>query len=552
MGKTEASYMIYAIENDRIDISKLRLSKQQILDNLQKYPIKTLNMIQKEIGKQNFCELCPEMFSQYIKFYVYGCPRSTDIDVIIIIDKIYLIDGNPKPLFPKEYERLIQELSEFYDITRPIDYNLIAIEDGYIIGQSKGGLDTANILLKTHYLHKQKYIYDINLIMVQPDLKNKIISIAKFCLDNLEDIAIDYQSIRKVKMSLYLQGCEKMIEYSQTLVDKIHINFIELNEPQKYKWYNFMKSFTMKIIQLALIYYKHECEYIKDNLVKVSELFELNPNNSSWFLFRGREGEFSDDYIVKLFALYNKIVLLYNLNLNITTIQFNKYELTNNTELSEQLYRYFIESPNFPSSEFINEFTKTSLYQPLNNLFLIPSSNITELNLPTIIKEKFIQVDQRTDEWTYLRTEFYQSKKTINNTKDTIEGIYNLLRGSVTESIILNKFQPEMIGLSSEWQKITIGLLVEHKGIKNALCCSPDLLLIKENKIIPVEIKTLHCSIKNNDYYRGLNLAKKQCQDVKNILDSENKYNLFSQYMIILGYYTDTDLIIDCHIYDFE
>jgi hypothetical protein len=168
------------------------MSKDHLIHDLRVHPNKTLNYIKKRINIFNVEELCPEFFSTYEKFYVIGCPRSTDIDVLIIINKKFLNNGVPLPLFSSEHQRLLSELSELsYDISRSIDYNLIVIEDGYIIGQTKGGLDTSNILIKTHHLHRQKYVYDLELHFIQSEIINRIRPIAKFILDYLEDVAID-------------------------------------------------------------------------------------------------------------------------------------------------------------------------------------------------------------------------------------------------------------------------------------------------------------------------------------------------------------------------
>jgi hypothetical protein len=496
--------------------------------------------------------LCPEFFSRYEKFYVIGCPRSTDIDVLIIINKRFLINGIPLPLFSSEYQRLLSELSELsYDISRSIDYNLIVIENGCIIGQTKGGLDTSNILIKTHHLHTQKYVYDLELNFIQSELINRIRPIAKFILDYLEDVAIYYHSIRPEKIQIYTIGTDRMIEYSLTILDKIHINTSLLNESRTKLWHDFMKSITMKIIQLALLFYHSEYEFVKENLALISEKFGFNPNNTLWFLFRGKEGEFNEQFLAQLFELYNTIVSLYYSNLQTIDVICPKSNLTNNTLLSDILFNQFIESPNEPSIEFGQEFTRSYPTGEINNLFPMTYDNITDLILPQPIKEKFIQITQRTDEWFFLLTEFYQCGQNSGIIKDTIEGRYNLLRGSITESLILEYFQPSMIGLSTDWQKIQVGLLVEEVGKKGARGCSPDLLLIRDNQIIPVEIKTLHTSNKNKDYYRGRELAKKQCESVRNILDPENKYNLFTQYLIILAYYSTTELILECHLYDF-
>ena len=92
-----------------------------------------------------------------------------------------------------------------------------------------------------------------------------------------------------------------------------------------------------------------------------------------------------------------------------------------------------------------------------------------------------------------------------------------------------------------------VGIIIdEHKKIS----CSPDGLLLFSSKkrVVPVEIKSLHSSIKNKDYYRGINLAKKQCMNVKNILNSSN----ITHYLIILSWYEpDSSLTLELHYKEF-
>ncbi len=50
-----------------------------------------------------------------------------------------------------------------------------------------------------------------------------------------------------------------------------------------------------------------------------------------------------------------------------------------------------------------------------------------------------------------------------------MEGTYNLLRESITESILLDRFTPELLNLS-EWEKVNVGLLVENKDKSSFKC----------------------------------------------------------------------------------
>jgi hypothetical protein len=203
---------------------------------------------------------------------------------------------------------------------------------------------------------------------------------------------------------MYTQGTDRMIEYSLNILNKIHLNTLLLNESQTKLWRDFMKSITMKILQLALLYYHSEYEFVKEDLALSSEKLGFNPNNTLWFLFRGNEGEYEEHFIPQLFELYKTIVSLYYSNIKTINVIWPKSTLTNNTHITDILFVQFIESPNEPSFEFEQEFTRTYPTGEISHLFPIVHSNIDDLILPQPIKDKFIRVAQRSDEWLFLLT----------------------------------------------------------------------------------------------------------------------------------------------------
>ena len=87
-------------------------------------------------------------------------------------------------------------------------------------------------------------------------------------------------------------------------------------------------------------------------------------------------------------------------------------------------------------------------------------------------------------------------------------------------------------------KKITVGLIVEKKGIKDSNGCAPDLLLLTENQeIIPVEIKCLVGKpLKNADYRRAIHLAKLQVEGCLKIINSKGKKNKRGIIVIIYIY----------------
>jgi hypothetical protein len=114
-----------------------------------------------------------------------------------------------------------------------------------------------------------------------------------------------------------------------------------------------------------------------------------------------------------------------------------------------------------------------------------------------------------------------------------LEAKYNLIRGSFTEYIINELFNPNKIVELQGFKKCNVGFIVEEKDKKGSSGCAPDLLLYSNDEIIPVEIKCLTNNTKNHDYFRGLEIAKKQCESVKNILNDK----CVKRHLILLSYW---------------
>ena len=113
-------------------------------------------------------------------------------------------------------------------------------------------------------------------------------------------------------------------------------------------------------------------------------------------------------------------------------------------------------------------------------------------------------INQRSNEWLEL-IKFYccgNSTGIIPFTQGNyVKHYYNLIRGCIIELFIIHNLDFTSL-LNVPVKKITVGLIVEKKGIKNSHGCAPDLLLItQEQEIIPVEIKSLIGKpLKNADY----------------------------------------------------
>lgn len=513
-----------------------KLNRESFLTNLQNYPKRTFNHIKKSIP--NIIDIIEslENYSYYDKFFVVGCPLSTDIDVICIVQKQYILNSVPLPLKNTEIIRLSSELESIgYSVERQIDYNLICIENKRCVGKSKGGEETINILLKTHSLHKQKYEFDIQIDLIEVLLIDKLKAITKFIFDYIEDAttAEKYREFRETKRRLYMEGIDSMIKYVHILLDMINFNENKNNR-------DFFKSLTMKIIQLNLLQ-DNIYIYTKEELITSSEAYGFDKENVRYFLTRGKNGNFDINTFRKLSESFVRIRDEYYSNLNVQILQINS--ICNQTLLSDTLFNEFIKSPNSHTNTFQIEYEKSYTTGNINELFPIEPTPLESIDLPeSILKRHFIQIPQRSQEWVEL-IGTYRCGSNNAEIKNTMEGTYNLLRGAITESIILNNFNPELLGFDG-WTKVNVGMLVENIENYNSIGCSPDLLLVKDHKIISIEIKTLPDSNHNNNYYKKLDLARKQLQTIENILGKDIIY----KNIVIMAYWTDT-LNIECNIY---
>lgn len=274
--------------------------------------------------------------STYYAFIVFGCPgienedgqklSNSDVDVIVYVPNEYITNNTIKDLSQLEKKRLNEEIASLSYSSIKIDYCLISITDnGDILATSKGGTETPRIVMHTHDLHRQKYIYgkDVPYFNILPVLKiDKIKAIAKFLLDYIEFFSYDYQSIHDQKIEAYKQ--EQIIEFSISDVVKSQLDFngefiddltyVNYTEGYKARHLSNMKTLCMKFIQLLLLE-RDMFEYTKTGLSQKSILFKdqigyHGANNdiiqeTLYFLSRRRIGKISS-YRNVIYLLYDE------------------------------------------------------------------------------------------------------------------------------------------------------------------------------------------------------------------------------------------------------
>lgn len=113
-----------------------------------------------------------------MEFYIIGSPDSIDIDVFVKVDSISS-DKTFEHQRCKEYDISI---SNILTDKRPLNSNLIVIEDGIITDCFKGSVDECNnILYYTHSMHNQLYPNPISRPL-ERDLDLKVLRVTRCIL----------------------------------------------------------------------------------------------------------------------------------------------------------------------------------------------------------------------------------------------------------------------------------------------------------------------------------------------------------------------------------
>ena len=286
--------------------------------------IKKLNSLNYKFNIDELEQLKNESYTNYESFFIYGCPLSTDIDVLVTCPEQSARDGKVCPLFTSEIVRLKEELSDLgYDINREIDYNLVVIRDDVIIASSKGGKETANICLATYKQHAQKF-HDLPLkkiILSSDDFEDKLRSLAKFVWDFLKNITSknEYKNIQDVRRFMYTKPSTHLMTELNTIIPLI------IHDPKDDKiinivqWRTRFKSITMKLIQIIVYHINKTTSYNKLDIALDSKIIvkyyetnlseEMVYSGSLYNLTRGTQGEYQPNLFYYLIDIYQLIVI---------------------------------------------------------------------------------------------------------------------------------------------------------------------------------------------------------------------------------------------------
>ncbi len=480
---------------------------------------------------------------------IFGSPDSRDIDCVIIlfIDGKYDLDHD-KPDIDK-VRSVLQQIG--YDVeNRTIDCGLIVVDDnGDVLRTSKGPCsETQNIVFYTWHHHVQ-VTNDLPIkrpISVdQFDVLDKARSVTLCILDRLKRFLGNstYKKVREQKRNVYSDGGIARVEFTMELVPLFLMPHRDEVVP---KWYDEMKSLIMKLVQLVLLE-QGILEYDKTQLPIQAETIGYNGDHIRWFLTRGNAGKFSYATFYELMWNYYRIVLDNTHNIVWYDVDPpSEYPRTLTPEFHAEFCTCMLDA----SDHAIDLFLKFNKAVPtdtnyLNDVFVEPCTNVHCLDA-NFVKNHVIEVPQRSKEWRDL-LRYYQCGRNSGvielhnpSPEEFIRHHWNLIRGCIGEQYGTElNFEP----LVGPYTSVSVGLLVKHKE-QGSPAIAPDLLLVlTDEKVVPVEIKCITGEFaENNAYRREIKIACRQINKAKAIL-GEHISELGG--LIVLVYMSD---VITCKV----
>lgn len=501
-------------------------------------------------------------------FNVIGCPLSTDIDIVIKVDKILDPMFLDMSYIQEELRKLGYVINE--DMSNVDICQIVTDEDGNFVVSSKGSKETQNILYYTYDKHTQKDppIFSRPVRTELLDRWEKLNALPKFIMDNYKSFRLlNTKETHNIKKDIYNDKIQRLKFTNEFLEAYIISSRDQLNSE--------LKSITVKLLQTILLDERPELigySYCKIPLAEhIAELFNLNIETILPLLTRGKMGSTNSsadlsanlseiNYSFHIFV--NKFIEISEYYINLYTgfeseANFSYQENSSSTIIGQIIHEFYI-SPIEPTDNMVrlmeSQF-EDARDRTLNKIFS------TETNYPKIQSQldeslqKWIDIHvelcaPRSERWLELQKYYSFCKNPTllssivefkgTTFKEWLTTYYNLCRGSAGERLIQDFCDFDSIfgyPLGS-LIKFECGYVVKAK-IDGALANAPDLLLIDPSnwKIIPVEMKTLlgEPSYSSN-VIREIKLANAQLRSCKEILD--DRYIGYS--LIVLMFISET------------
>lgn len=500
------------------------------------------------LPKEELSILLDGCYSELIGFIVVGCPRSTDTDVIVIVSPENQPKGQVLPLSPDSLRQLQERLFSIgINPEKELDINLIYLDKGRVIGFSKGGQETVNIIHSTWMYHPQemdgltprllKYIDPLEDEKMRDIFPRKVMETARWSLKRLKELMqMDhYQSIRQEKNTILANPGSPCMHFFINISSMIVLHPKDLGSLNEIKWRNNIKSLTMKLIQVVLWFKCEQTCYLKVELAErcIPIIFgddsESLVQEALFYLLRGTAGALprnsAPELIGKLILLYQEVVVAITADnsIELTIPNFSRFE-SSLTENLKPFLPLFVQEPINYLPSFERDWTDADM-----NSFEMDSASEEEFHSNvsdrlseeqiSYLKEHFIMINQRSEEWHHFH-KFYDCGNSIKVQVDGFMGKYNLIRGNFIEMMVQHYIDLIFLQLCLEnVYAFTLGFVVLEKEKENSPGSAPDLLAVTEEGVLYIiEIKGLKSMRPNNDFYRAYYLAKKQTECVERIL----------------------------------
>ncbi|NDB84064.1 MAG: hypothetical protein EB127_15310 [Alphaproteobacteria bacterium] len=547
-----------------IDVSIL---STELADNLRKFPVRTWNKFVKTVSesRQSSVETTEELIKQvlldvseqsfarllYVNglpwFNVFGCPFSSDIDVV------FNVTNSQLPIHPNDFRIAVKTLLQLkYNPKRGFDINFVSFVNDSL--QTSSGGETTWILYHTYGYHTQHcppIVSDIKMLP-EHDPFEKSRAFRNFILKELEKLIgkEEYTTIRNYR--------GRNVSFKDVKTESFHMGFacyelaydvIDLisRDPTSDRWSaSFWKTFALKLTQSILLdidQYDGRNVYHKKLLVahfaQSYPEFEI-PLRQLLFREVKTPEDFPHEFVNFLKEQFIRIAKdSYQTITNGEAMNVDALSLC-----STPLQMAFVSNPEMkPSDEFIRIWTE--LYGSdvndgsFQNKFVSSNINVELLDNFPNLRERVLNMPQGTPEWikaynTYQcgRNSGHRQVSENATLSEYLMVRYNLIMGMFGERLVqelLTKLTTtpnpdwatgaEFYRILSNVTLVTVGMIISADG--RGSC--PDGLLVRNDEIIPVEIKTLNCEpIDNSAVRREFSLASKQLTQCVELLNESS------------------------------
>ena len=490
------------------------------------------------------------------EYNIYGCPLSTDCDIAFLTTRENILlyqtyKTKSKNDLDYEIELDFNNILEDLQLNKSVfgkkfDINLIALDENNNITLCLNGsiFDTQNIIFDTYKFHIdiQKYDKFVN-NMVDVDLFDKIRGITSFVMKHIEDILKKTENdLQKEKKKMFVSDSNTQFNYVINILKKLNVEICEKSV---------LKSIVMKLCQIILLN-DEIYAYTKENIIEnIFYQHNLSKNELWNMLTRDVHGDIKCNFKEKQ-IIFNKLVEMYVNIFKILTTQYKWNDINinfeeNPSELDDNLVIEFINSPIIMTEKFKELAKNINLLENIDKYFILETYGREHV---TSNLNKYISwIPQRSLEWKKLYLKYNPSSSNITYSS------YPLFRGAIGELYVLKYFDFESV-LGKDIKKIMVGFLHDSNDFGNdekCNMCAPDLLIQKDNFIIPVEIKCLQIKptsdITIKAYYREFKMAQKQLKYYKYILDKINDIKVISGLMIFV-FFEENNITTKWTIYD--